>query len=71
MEVVSGVLFAMQESIRAKLLAVGATSRQKAVTVQEAHFDMQEQNWLHYIAGGLFASVNKTEDQRYYAATYT
>ena len=69
MEVVSGVFFAMQESIRAKLLAVGATSRQKAVTVQEAHFDMQEQNWLHYIAGGLFASVNKTEDQRYYVAT--
>jgi len=70
MEVVSGVFFAMQESIRAKLLAVGATSRQKAVTVQEAHFDMQEQNWLHYIAGGLFARVSKTDDQRYYVATY-
>jgi hypothetical protein len=70
MEVVSGVLFAMQESIRAKLLAVGATSIEKAVTVQEAHLDMQEQNWLHYIAGGLFARVKKTEGKRYYVATY-
>jgi len=70
MEVVSGILFAMQESIRAKLLAVGATSIEKAVTVQEAHLDMQEQNWLHYIAGGLLARVKKTEGKRYYVATY-
>jgi hypothetical protein len=70
MAVVSGVLFAMQESIRAKLLAVGATSIEKAATVQEAHLDIQEQNWLHYIAGGLFAVVKKTEGKRYYVATY-
>jgi hypothetical protein len=70
MEVVSGTLFAMQQRIRAKLLAMGATSREKAVTAQEAHLDMQEQNWLHYIAGGLFAMVKKTEDKRYYVATY-
>lgn len=70
MEVVSGTLFCMEESIRTKLLAAGATSREKAVTPQEAHLDMQEQNWLHYIAGGLFARVSKTDDQRYYVATY-
>jgi hypothetical protein len=70
MEVVSWTLFAMQERIRAKLLAIGATSIEKAVTVQEAHLDMQEQNWLHYIAGGLLARVKKTEGKRYYVATY-
>lgn len=70
MEVVSGTLFAMEESIRTKLLAVGATSREKAVTVEEAHLDMQEQNWLHYIAGGLFAGVKKAEDKRFYVSTY-
>jgi hypothetical protein len=68
MEVVSGTLFAMEESIRAKLLAVGATSREKAATVQEAHLDTQEQNWLSYIAGGLFAGVKKAADRRYYVA---
>jgi hypothetical protein len=66
MEVVSGVLFSMEESIQAKLLLVGATSREKAVTVQEAHLDMQEQNWIHYIAGGLFARVKKTAANLYY-----
>ena len=70
MEVVSGTLFAMEASIRAKLLAVGATSRNKAATVQEAHLDVQEQNWLHYIAGGLFARVKKTKDERFYVAVF-
>ena len=69
MEAVSGTLFAMEESIRTKLLAAGATSRERAATVQEAHLDAQEQNWLHYIAGGLFAKVKKTADgRRFYVA---
>jgi outer membrane lipoprotein SlyB len=68
MEVVSGTIFKMEQSIRAKLLAAGAISREKAVTIQEANFDMQEQNWLNYIAGGLFANVKKTTDRRYYIA---
>jgi hypothetical protein len=70
MEVVSGTSFAMQQSIIAKLLAMGATSKEKAVTAQEAHLDTQEQNWLHYIAGGFLARVKKTKDKRYYVATY-
>jgi hypothetical protein len=70
MEVASGALFATQQRIIFKLLAMGATSREKAVTAQEANLDMQEQNWLHYIAGGLFARVKKTKDKRYYVATY-
>jgi len=36
------------------------------VTIQEARFDMQEQNWLAYVAGGLFADVKKTTERRYY-----
>jgi hypothetical protein len=69
MEVVAGTIFKMEQCIRAKLRAAGATSREKAVTIQEANFDMQEQNWLNYIAGGLFAAVKKTEDKRYYIAS--
>jgi hypothetical protein len=66
MEVVSGTIFKMEQSIRAKLLAARAISREEAVTIQEANFDTQEQNWLNYIAGGLFAEVKKTADRRYY-----
>jgi hypothetical protein len=68
MEVVSGTIYKMEQCIRAKLLAAGAISREKAVTIQEADFDMQEQNWLNYIAGGLFANIKKTIDKRYYIA---
>jgi len=70
MEACSGTVFAMQQRIIVKLLATGATSREKAVTAQEAHLDMQEQNWLHYVAGGLLAKVKKTKDKRYYVVTY-
>ena len=66
MEVVSGVLFGMEERIRAKLIAVGATSHEKAVSAQGANLDMQESNWIHYIAGGMFAGVKKTTDNLYY-----
>jgi hypothetical protein len=66
MEVVSGTLFSMEERIRTKLIAAGATSHGKAVTAQEANLDMQEGNWIHYIAGGLFAGVKKTAANLYY-----
>ena len=70
MKAVSGITYAMQQRILAKLVAKGATSKEKAVTAQEANLSMQERNWLHYIAGGLFARVKKTKDKRYYVATY-
>jgi hypothetical protein len=70
MEASSGTVFAMQQRIIAKLLATDATSTIKAVTAQEAHLDTQEQNWLHYVAGGLNSKVKKTKDKRYYVATY-
>ena len=66
MEKTTGIFFGLEATIRTKLIAVGATSREKAVTSQEAHFDMQEQNWINYIAGGLFAMVKKTGDGRFY-----
>ena len=70
MEASSGTVFAMQQRIIAKLRAASATSREKAATAQEAHFDMQEQNWLCYIAGGFNSKVKKTRDKRYYVLTY-
>jgi len=70
MEVVSGTLYSMEERIRTKLLAAGATSSEKAVTAEEANLDMQEGNWIHYIAGGLFARIKKTASNLYYIATY-
>lgn len=69
MEAVSGTVYKMEQNIRAKLLMVGATSKVKAVTIQEADLDMQEQNWLDYVAGGMFARVKKTKNKRYYVAT--
>jgi hypothetical protein len=70
MEESSITIFEMQERIASKLKAVMANSRDRAVTVQEADLDASEQNWLNYIAGGLFATVKKTQDKRYYVATY-
>ena len=70
MAVVSGTLLTVQQRVSAKLLEMGATSRENAVTAQEAHFDAQEQNWINYIAGGLFARVKKTKDKRYYVLAY-
>jgi 3-dehydroquinate dehydratase len=70
MEALSGISFAMRERIFDKLLQAGATSKEKAITAQEARFDMQERNWLSYIAGGYLARVKKTKDKRYYIVTY-
>lgn len=70
MSACSGTVYAMQQRIIAKLLATNATSPIKAVTAQEAQLDMQEQNWLCYVAGGLNSRVKKTRDKRYYIAAY-
>ena len=66
MEVTSGTLYAIQAGIRSKLVAIGATSIGKAVTSQQAHFNMKEQNWIDYIAGGMLATIKKTVDGRFY-----
>jgi len=38
----------------------------QAVTTEEAKLDLQEQQWLGYLAGGFLSKVKKTQDQRYY-----
>jgi hypothetical protein len=71
METTSGIVFAVEASIKTKLEAIGAVSKEKAATSQEAHFSMKEENWLDYIAGGMFARVKKTRDGRFYTAIYS
>ena len=66
MEVTSGILYAIQARITSKLAIAGATSREKAVTGQQAQFSMKEQNWIDYIAGGMGATIKKTIDGRFY-----
>jgi hypothetical protein len=56
----------MRQRIVNKLEKAGATSIQKAVTTEEAKFDLQEQQWLGYFAGGFLSKVKKTQDRRYY-----
>ena len=68
MSVTSGTAFSIEERIRAKLVAAGAISSEKAVSSEAAQLDMQEQNWIHYIAGGLFARVKKAAGNLYYTA---
>ena len=65
----SGIAFRMEESIKAKLIEIGATSKTRAVAIQDTNLDTQELNWLDYIAGGLFAQVKKTNDRRYYVSS--
>jgi hypothetical protein len=52
--------------LASKLEKAGATSREKAVTVEEAGLDLQEQAWLSYFAGAFLGRIKKTEDKRYY-----
>jgi hypothetical protein len=62
----SGIQFKMRQKIMNKLEKAGATTEYKAVTIEEAELDSQEQNWLNYFAGGFFSKIKKTEDKRYY-----
>jgi hypothetical protein len=66
MEKTSTVFLRMEYSIGNKLRSVGATSIDKAVAIEEVNLDMQELNWIDYVAGGLFANVKKTRNERYY-----
>lgn len=70
METTLGIEYAVEASIKTKLEAIGAISKEKAVTSHEAHFNMKEENWLGYIAGGMFARVKKTNDGRFYTTIY-
>ncbi|MCW3980357.1 MAG: hypothetical protein NWF11_02670 [Candidatus Bathyarchaeota archaeon] len=62
----SGFQFIMRYRIVSKIEKAGATSKEKAVTVEEAGLDLQEQGWLPYFAGAFLGRIKKTEDKRYY-----
>jgi len=56
----------MRHRIVSKLEEARATSREKAVTIEEASLDIREQRWLRYFAGAFLSKVKKTRDKRYY-----
>jgi len=49
-----------------KLRKWGPLPIEKAVTVEEAGLDLQEQAWLNFFAGAFLGKIKKTEDHRYY-----
>ena len=63
---ISGFHFKMRYRIISKIREAGATSIEKAVTSEEAGFNMEEQQWLDYFAGVFLGRVKKTKDKRYY-----
>ena len=66
MEKSSGIIYGIEARLRSKLVSLGATSEEKALTSKEANFNLEELRWINYIAGGMFAKVKKTSDNRYY-----
>jgi regulator of sigma D len=62
----SGFHFIMLQRIITKIEKAGANSKEKAVTIEEAKLDSQEQQWLNYFAGAFLGEIKKTEDKRYY-----
>ena len=62
----SGIQFKMRQRIIHKFEKAGATSWEKAVTVDEADLDLHEQYWLGYFAGIFLGRIKKTRDHRYY-----
>jgi len=62
----SGIQFRMGYRIAFKIEKAGATSKEKAVTIEEAKLDPQERSWLNYFAGTFMGKIKKTEDNRYY-----
>jgi len=62
----SGFQFIMRNKIISKIERAGATSKEKAVTIEEAEFDSQELLWLNYFAGVFLGKIKKTADRKYY-----
>lgn len=62
----SGFQHIMRFKIVSKLKKTGATSREKAVAIEELGLDMKEQRWLRYFAGAFLGRIKKTKDKRYY-----
>jgi hypothetical protein len=66
----AGLSYKISYSIVNKLIKVGAVSREKAVTPKEAKLDLQETQWLKYLAGGIFSNIIKTKAGRLYTSDH-
>ena len=62
----SGIQFKIQSRLIRKFEKAGATSKETAVTFEDAKLNVQEQYWLDYFAGSFLGSIKKTRDHRYY-----
>lgn len=62
----SGIQFKMLNKLIRKFEKAGATSKEKAVTFEEAKLDMSEEYWLDYFAGAFLGKIKKTKNHRYY-----
>ena len=56
----------MRYRIVSKIEKAVATSKEEAVTSEEAELDLEEQAWLNYFAGAFLGEIKKTKDKRYY-----
>jgi len=61
----------MQQRIIYKMEKAGATSWEKAVTIEQANLDLHEELWLDYFAGDIFGKIKKTIDKKYYVSKRT
>ena len=62
----SGVQFKIHHKIILKIEKAGGTSQDKAVTIEEAGLNIQEQLWLDYFTGASIDIIRKIGDTRYY-----
>jgi len=62
----SGIQYVIHYRIISKFEKAGATSKEKAVTAEEAGLDLQERQWLSYFTGVFLGGLRKTKDKRYY-----
>ena len=61
-----GTEFVMEHRLVRKIEKAGATSKERAVSFEEAKLDIKEQYWLEYFAGVFLGKIKKTENHLYY-----
>jgi len=61
-----GTEVVMEYRLVRKFEKAGATSKERAVTFEEAKLNIEEQYWLDYFAGVFLGKIKKTENHLYY-----
>ena len=61
-----GTEFVMEHRLVRKFEKARATSKERAVSFEEAKLDIKEQYWLEYFAGVFLGKIKKTENHLYY-----